>query len=40
MLQASGHGLMLTDLDVATAVEQDVVTLDVSVDDVQVVQVL
>jgi hypothetical protein len=30
---------MLTDLDVSAAIEQDVVTLDVSVDDVQVVQV-
>jgi hypothetical protein len=40
MLHTGGHDLMLTDLDVATAVEQDVVTLDVSVDNVQVVQVL
>lgn len=29
-----------TDLDVAATVEQNVVTLNVSVDDVQVVQVL
>ena len=29
-----------TDLDIATAIEQDIVTLDVSVDDVQVMKVL
>ena len=29
-----------TDLDITTAVEQDVVTLNVSVDNVQVVEIL